>query len=211
MLLEVQSKVLAFLALRPLVSPLATHLDRWRKWAALFTFTVASAEAMCKAQSYVTQAARARALPSAAEQRRFAVSTLLPLRQEMANAAANMTRLLLEATDGPGEMGMLSTVHDTVCTRTTPQAHPRALTLVLRSRPHAHPLTRSPTHPLTRSHAHTLTRSAVHLLTTHPLTRSPAHPLTLFPHPLTRSPSRPLAPPRFSTRTARTQTRPSST
>ena len=108
---DVERRVLSLLLLAPLVSPSPEHADRWRKWSSLLTYTVAAARAACVADEYKGFAAQARALPPSDERRALANDTLLPLKQRMVAAATNLTTLLLEATDGPGEMGMLATLH----------------------------------------------------------------------------------------------------
>ena len=115
---SIERRTLALLALAPRVSSDPQHSDRWRKWSSLLTFTVASAQGACTAARYRAAASVARALPSnaSAARRDMASRVLLPLRELMVVAAANLTTLLLEATDGPGEIGMLTTVHDTVLT-----------------------------------------------------------------------------------------------
>lgn len=85
---------------------------RWRRWLSFLRYVVASTEAGCLAVGYPAAAAKVRELPTAAARKVAAEQMLVPLRQEMVAAAHNITTLLVAAVAGPGEMGMLSTLHD---------------------------------------------------------------------------------------------------
>ena len=85
---------------------------RWRRWLSFLRYVSAAAKAGCSAVGYPVAAAKVRALPTAAARKLAAEQTLVPLRQQMVAAAQNLTTLLAAAVAGPGEMGMLSTMHD---------------------------------------------------------------------------------------------------
>ena len=85
---------------------------RWRRWLSFLHYVVASTKAGCPAVGYPVAAAKVRALPTAAERKAAAEQLLVPLWHEMVSAAHNLTTLLATAVAGPGEMGMLSTLHD---------------------------------------------------------------------------------------------------
>ena len=107
------AKVHAVLALSGLIpTSSAAAQDRWRYWTKLFRYVCASIDAGCLAAGYPAAAAKVRGLPTVAARRRAARGSLVPLRGRMVAAARNMTTLLAEAAMGPGEMGMLSTLHD---------------------------------------------------------------------------------------------------
>ena len=85
---------------------------RWRRWISFLRYVAAAAEGGCPAAGYPAAAAKVRALTTAAARKAAAEQTLVPLRQQMVAAAHNLTTLLAAAVAGPGEMGMLSTMHD---------------------------------------------------------------------------------------------------
>ena len=106
------AKVQAVLHLAPLVGKSPVYQETFLVWSSLLKFIVAAADGGCVASNYTATAARVRALPTLAARQAVANETLLPLRIAMVAAARNFTTLLLEATVGPGEMGMLATIHD---------------------------------------------------------------------------------------------------
>ena len=71
-------------------------------------------DAGCAAVNYSTAAAAVRGMPSASDRRTAAEATLLPLMISLGGGAQNTTTLLLEAATGPGELGMLATLHDAI-------------------------------------------------------------------------------------------------
>ena len=111
---EFRGKVEAFLALAPLVGSDPAYVERWNTWSSLFRYVVAAADAGCVAVNYSTAAAAVRGMPSASDRRTAAEATLLPLMIRLVGGAQNTTTLLLEAATGPGELGMLATLHDAI-------------------------------------------------------------------------------------------------
>jgi hypothetical protein len=109
-----RAKILDFLHLQPLVGTDLQYTERWNVWSSLFKFVDAAMHSGCVAANYSSAAAAVRSLPTTAARAAAANTTLLPMRVQLVAAARNMTTLLLEATTGPGEMGMLATIHDTL-------------------------------------------------------------------------------------------------
>ena len=101
----------------PLAAPAAAEVSpaaqaRWHRWISFLRYVSATTEAGCPATLYPAAAARVRAMATAAARKAAAETMLVPLRASMVAAAENLTTMLAEAVAGPGEMGMLSTLHD---------------------------------------------------------------------------------------------------
>ena len=94
------------------VSADAAHQRQWARWSSLVRFVAASIDGACLAAQWVPSAGAVRAMGSAASRKAAAKATLVPLKAAMVAAAKNMTSLLIGAAQGPGEMGMISTMND---------------------------------------------------------------------------------------------------